>query len=138
MAKSGKRKEYKAQDEIGIVLVGGPLAGACFGWFRGLWEGGGKAMGMTITIGLFIGLIGGGIYAAKLIKFARQFKITKNDPYTIERVKEHFGAPTNIVKDTDVSYYTFGEESLGGIVKRNHVFTTDGKGVVVKHEVESL
>lgn len=76
-------------------------------------------------------------YSFKLRKFDKEFGLRDNNKYSIDKVKDYFGAPVDILEDKDCSYYTFYED-VAGMLARVHTFTTDKKGVVIKHELSFI
>jgi hypothetical protein len=96
----------------------------------------GNLMLWIIICMVIFGGIGIG-YACKLRKFNKELGIRNGNDYTIDKVKEYFGAPVNILEDKDCSYYTFREEIIG-MFARTHTFTTNKKGIVIKHELTSI
>lgn len=82
-----------------------------------------------------------GAMIKKKIDIAKKFTVKEGNKFTIEDVKKEFGTPTNVIKDGDLSYYTFEEQAnsdglFGKVFQIIHTFTADKKGVVIKHEMD--
>lgn len=142
MAKTenGKMHEFSLGDEIFSSIAGLLVFGILFGFvIHILMSVMGNQSNMSVWIILCMIIFGGiGIaYSFKLSKFNKEFGLRKDNKYSIDKVKDYFGAPADIIEDKDCSYYTFYED-IAGMLSRVHTFTTDKKGVVIKHELSFI
>ena len=137
---NGKMYEFSLGDEIfnsmAIFLVCGMIFGFLLNIMMVLMGNPGNMTLWIIICMIIFGGIGIG-YAFKLRKFNKEFGIRKDNDYSIDKIKDYFGSPVNILEDKDCSYYTFHEEFMG-IFARTHTFTTKKKRVVIKHELTSF
>ena len=139
MAKNNNVNEFSLKDEIFNSMAMLIFFGAAFGFLMNIFMAlrGEGNMALMVIIGMVIfGCIGAG-YAFKLRKFDKEYGIRPDNKYSIDKIKEYFGAPEGIIEDKDNSYYTFREEIMG-MFSKTHTFTTDKSGIVIKHEVSSI
>lgn len=131
-----KRVDYKLSEAlalpIGSILLGCVIVYLLFAIVVAPEAG---------VIGVFAWLILGGIMIKKKVDIAKKFTIKEGNKFTIEDVKKEFGTPTNVIKDGDLSYYTFEEHAtssglFGKSFQTIHTFTADKKGIVIKHEMD--
>lgn len=137
---NGNLHEFTLQDEIfntTAALIG---FGVLFGFVVNVvtvFMGQPGNLGLWTVIGM---IVFGGVaiaYALKLYKFDKKFGVRAGNEYNINKIKDYYGAPINIIEDKDNSYYTFREEIFGMFAKI-HTFTTDKSGIVKKHEVSFI
>lgn len=138
---NGNLHEFILRDEIFNTILALLGFGALFGFLANvvtvvLMRQKGD-LGLWLVIGLIAFGIFGVVYAFKLRKFDKEFGIRPDNKYSIDKIKNYYGAPVNINEDKDNYYYTFREEMFGMFAK-THVFTTDKSGTVKKHEVSSI
>lgn len=138
--KNQNLNEFTLQDEIFNTMAALLGFGLLFGFFVNVvtvFMGEHGNLGLWVVLGL---LIFGGVgvaYAFKLRKFDKEFGIRPDNKYNIDKIKDYYGAPVDIIKDDNNSYYTFREEIFGMFAK-THTFTTDKSGNVIKHEVSFI
>nr|MBQ0091360.1 hypothetical protein [Candidatus Enterousia merdequi] len=138
--KSGKLHEFSLESEALQSILGLPVFGLIAGYFMSLiGKFTGTASDMSgLPIGCaIIGFCAGIWYTFKQYKFQKEFGIRSNNQYNIDKVIEHFGTPSEIIKDEKCSYYHFTEDVLT-FFSREHVFTVDKKGIVTKHELSDI
>lgn len=138
--KSGKLHEFSLEGEAMMSIAGLTVFGLVAGYIMEIVSRiTGSASDMQgLTIGCAVLGFGAGVwYTFKQYKFQKEFGIRSDNQYKIDKVIEHFGTPSDIIKDENCSYYHFTEEVVG-LFSREHVFTVDKKGVVIKHELSDI
>lgn len=136
---NGKLHDFDLSNEIFNAVAVYFGSGLLFGFLIYIIT---AIMGRNTGVGAFIIciLIFGGVgiaYLFKLHKFDKDFGLRQDNKYSIDKIKEYFGAPINILEDKDCVYYTF-YENTPLVFNKIHTFTTDKKGIVIKHELSFL
>lgn len=131
-----KRVDYKLSEALAMPIISIILCSALVYLLGAVIVS--PEVGVLCVIGWFV-LTGAMI--KKKIDIAKKFTVKEGNKFTIEDVKKEFGTPTNVIKDGDLSYYTFEEQAnsdglFGKVFQTIHTFTADKKGVVIKHEMD--